>query len=449
MIPFLICILAFGTSYWAGRRSLAWGMVALLTFGYFYGILRANLQAVSSHFIFDAGMLGLYVSQKWSSLDPTDAWRSRDVRLWAAILMGWPIFVALIPFQPLLVSIVGLRGNIFFFPVLILGSRLKDKDLMQLAAGLAVLNISAGCFALAEYLTDVTRFYPYSPVTQIIYSSGDIAGGYFRIPATFTSAAAYGGSMVASLPYVIGLWTRAQTRVLRLVALGGIGAALLGILMSATRTNFVLGSAMIFATVITSRIKPAKLVVFFLLIGALGWLAMTNERFARFKSLGDTDYVAERVAGSVNRGFWEILMNYPMGNGMGGGGTSLPYFLQGEVRQPVGMENEYARILCEQGIIGLLLWLAFIAWFFRRVTTAFAKGSWQMTRRLVWSFAAVSLGTAFMGTGMLASIPMTFMMILGIGWSVSPMPAEMRPVRESGDKTTAVLGRRYGLVHST
>src|SRR6202008_181902 len=111
------------------------------------------------------------------------------------------------------------------------------------------------------------------------------------------------------------------------------------------------------------KIKTRQRVLFLVLVGAMVLAALSNVRFQRFKSLGDTEGVSERIAGSVNRGFWEILREYPMGNGMGGGGTSIPDFLEGEVRNPIGMENEYARILAEQGVVGLLLWFVFVVWF--------------------------------------------------------------------------------------
>jgi len=446
----LLCLAAFFVSFWAGRRSLGQGLIALLAAGYFYGILRANLLTVYSHFIFDAAVLGLYLSQNWTAQNPVEARRSRALRLWTVMLMIWPAIIALMPFQPLMVSLVGLRGHIFFVPILILGSRLKEKDLIQVSAGLAVLNLVAVGFAYAEYRTDVRLFFPYSPVTQIIYASGDLAGGHFRIPAVFSSAAAYGGTMAASLPYLIGFWAQMQKRlVLRFLALAGILAGLLGILMSATRQNFVLGCAMIAATLATNRVKARSWVVFLILIGGLGWVAMTNERFSRFKTLGDTDFLSERIAGSVNRNFWEILADYPMGNGMGGGGTSLPYFLQGQVRNPIGMENEYARILAEQGIIGLLMWLCFIAWFASHMRGAFSKGPWQNSRRLMWAFAAVTLGTAWIGNGLLLSIPMAAMMLLGIGWTTTPVSVEQREGRQGAIKENIVARRHYGLVHSS
>ena len=438
MIALALCGAAFVGCYWAGRRSLGQGLIALLLFGYFYGLLRANLLTTFSHFIFDAGLVGLYLSQKWTSSDPRESRRLEMVQFWTVLLIAWPFFVVLMPFQPLLVSLVGLRGNAFFIPVVLLGAQLRDKDLTQLSVGLAVLNVVALGFAVAEYFMGVPRFFPYSDVTRIIYASGDVAGGFFRIPAIFTSAHAYGGTMVGSMPYLIGSWERAATRTFRVLALSGMVAALFGILMSATRQNFILGAAMIVVTIFSSRMKISNRIVFLLLIAGVGVAALSNERFQRFKTLGDTDMVAERIAGSVNRGFLEILTEYPMGNGLGGGGTSIPYFLEGQVRNPIGMENGYTLILAEQGIIGLLIWIGFIAWFFCRAGNAFAKAAWANSRRMAWCFAAVCLGTAWVGTGVFTSIPGTVILLLGLGWTATPMLAE-RAQSKRAESRGAVL----------
>ena len=441
MIALALCILAFVATVWAGRRSLGLGLVATIAVGYFYGILRANLLTTFSHFIFDASLLGLYLTQKWTSSDPAEARRLTVIRLWIALLMIWPALLVLLPFQPWLISLVGLRGAVFFIPTVLLGSQLKDKDLRYLASGLAVLNLVAMGFALAEYRVGVPRFFPFSPVTLIIYSSADVAGGYFRIPAIFTSAHAYGGTMISSLPFMIGLWGMAKGRMTRILAVSGIAAAFVGVLMSATRQNFIFGAAMAVFTLLSVRVTPTRRIVFILLIAAVGYLAMTNERFQRFKSLTDTEGVAERIAGSVNRGFWEILAEYPMGNGLGGGGTSIPYFLQGQVKNPIGMENEYTRVLSEQGVIGLILWLSFIFWFLSRVGVAFANGPWANTRRLAWCYAAINLGTAWVGLGLFTSIPGTVMLLLGIGWTATPIARE-----QAAEKSAVKLDQRYRLV---
>jgi hypothetical protein len=429
MIALLLCVAAFAGSYWAGRRSLGLGLVAILTVGYFYGILRANLLTTFSHFIFDAGLVGLYLSQKWSFSNPTESRRLEVAQLWLIVLIAWPILMVAMPFQPLLVSLVGLRGHIFFLPIFLLGSRLRNQDLLELSVGLAVLNLVALVFAGMEYFTSVAQFYPFSAVTQIIYASGDIAGGYLRIPAIFTSAHAYGGMMVGSLPYLIGGWDRADSNTSRLLAMLGIGAALLGVLLSATRSNFIQASVMVIVTILTTRVTAKSRILFLLLIAGLGVTAMTNVRFQRFKSLSDSDAVVGRIAGSVNRGFWEILVEHPMGNGLGGGGTSIPYFLEGQVRNPIGMENGYALILCEQGLMGLLLWIGFIGWFLSHVGAAFKKGAWANSRRLAWCYAAFCLATAWIGIGMFTSIPATVILLLGMGWTAIPS-AEGSPSRE-------------------
>jgi len=439
-----MCVLAFLATYFAGRRSLGQGLIALLTFGYFYGIVRANLPTTFSHFIFDAGVLGLYLSQKWSVADPAEAKRQATLRIWVIVLMAWPLLVLLMPFQPLLISLVGLRGNTFFIPILLLATRLQDRELWHLSLGLAVLNLVALGFAFGEYFMGVERFYPWSEVTDIIYRSSDVAGGYFRIPGTFVAAHAFGGTMVGSLPFLFGVWGRGERRMTRLLVMAGIGAALLGVLMSATRQNFVLGVAMVMVALVTNRVKAGSWAIFIVLLAAMGWLAMTNERFQRFKSLGESGTFTDRVAGSVNRDFWEILAEHPMGNGLGGGGTSIPYFLQGQVRNPIGLESEYARLLCEQGLIGLLLWVGFLGWFVCRAWVAFAKGPWATFRKLSWCFSVASLATASIGIGLLNAIPQTVMLYLCMAWAVTPVQT---PAREPlyGKTGKPVRQNRYRL----
>lgn len=429
MTALALCVAALLLTFWAGRRSLGAGLVLLVAVGYSYGILRANLITTYSHFIFDASLAGLYLSQKWFSGTPSELKRQEPIRFWVLVMIGWCLVLMLLPFQTFLVSLVGLRGNVFFIPMLLLGARLADRDLKYLVGGLATLNLIALAFAWGEYFLGLPRFFPYSAVTEIMYSSADVAGGNYRIPGTFTSAHAFGGAMVVSLPYLIGGWDRVVDKRFKLLALGGIVAALLGILMSATRQNFIVGSVMVLVAIWTRKGKSFKnMVVLVLLFGIIGWVAATNERFQRFKTLQDTGGVTERIAGSVNRSFFEILEEYPMGNGLGGGGSSMPYFLQGAVKNPIGMENEYARILSEQGVIGLLIWLGFVGYVLSRAPKAWADGPWATTRRMAWSLAAFSLATAFIGVGFLTSIPQTAIQLLGMGWTSAWRNSEA-PVR--------------------
>ncbi len=55
------------------------------------------------------------------------------------------------PVQSYPVQVVGLRGNVFLLPFLLLGGRLRDEEVYKLALWLGVLNLVAAAFAGAEF----------------------------------------------------------------------------------------------------------------------------------------------------------------------------------------------------------------------------------------------------------------------------------------------------------
>jgi hypothetical protein len=153
----------------------------------------------------------------------------------------------------------------------------------------------------------------------------------------------------------------------------------------------------------------------------VAYFVSQDERMQRFTELQDIDMVTNRMSMSMNMGFFEVLLDYPMGNGMGAGGTSLPYFIQQLLPSSVIMENEYARILLEQGLPGLLFFLAFFAWFLTRPIQKDDPA--RMGKTLLWFITAITFSTAFIGIGMMSSIPGTAMMLLGLGYCVTPAAA--------------------------
>ncbi len=161
--------------------------------------------------------------------------------------------------------------------------------------------------------------------------------------------------------------------------------------------------------------RVSHLLGWVLILSGIGWLAFGEERLQRFTELQNTQMVSERIAGSVNMGFFEAAATYPFGNGLGGGGTSIPYFLQNRIEKPVIIENEYARILLEQGLVGLALWVAFIVWVLIRPQPS-KSDSWFVGRRLAWVTCAVYFATGLIGTGLLTSIPHTCLLLLSVGW---------------------------------
>jgi hypothetical protein len=419
MIALVLCIVGALAAFFVGRRSLGAGILVVVAVGYGYGIVRANLASTFSHFIFDIALVGLYASQfVWhKNKQPTS--NHSTLNMWMYILMGWPLLMLFMPFQPLLVSLVGLRGNMFFLPAVFLGTRLRDKDLRQLAFGFGILNLIALVFGVAETYKGIEPFFPYGPMTLTMYNSLDSSGAS-RIPSIFQNAHTYAGVMVITLPILFGAWvlgTEARWR--KILLLAGMAAAFVGVLMAATRQNIVLAAAMAIIATMSGKLGALKRVVWAVAIVAVIWGAMHNDRWQRYKEL-DSQSVEDRLSGSVNRTFWEVLAEYPIGNGLGGGGTSIPYFLASQVNHPVWVENEYCRILLEEGLVGLLLWIGFIVWFVS-TRAGFAKDEWLTGRRMAYYLCILIFLTGAIGVGTLSAVPHTFLFMLCIGWtSVRP-----------------------------
>lgn len=426
MIALLLCAIGFLAAFFIGRRSLAAGCLIVAVFGYAYGILRANLITPVSHFIFDAALVGLYLAvflpnAKNKAGKPPGS----GLNTWIWLLMGWPLVLVFMPFQPLLVSIVGLRGNMFLLPAALIGSRLRSKDLRVIALGLAVLNLVAMGFAIAEYFRGIEPFFPVGPMTITIYNSQDSGGGY-RIPSLFQNAHTYGGVMVDTIPFLFGAWAlTAGTRKQKMLLVGGLVTAFFGILMAATRVGLISAVFMVILAATSGRLGAMKRWIWVVVVAGVIFAALHNDRWQRYKEL-DTTTITERIGGSVNRTFLEILQEYPMGNGLGGGGTSIPYFLASQVNHPVGVENEYGRILLEQGIIGLLLWIGFGIWVGTN-RVALVKDEWYTGRRMAWYFSIFTLATAVIGVGLMSSIPHTFFFMLLLGWSAVAPLRERQP----------------------
>lgn len=420
-----LCLAAFVIALLAGRRSLVAGLTAVLAIGYAYGLLRANFPDPASHFIFDAAVIALYATQLFRRQPPDIVRNSRTVMLWFMLLFVWPVFMLFVPLQDGLVQLVGLRGNIFLLPFLIIGARLRREEIARLAFSLAVLNLIVFAVTAVQYRIGIEPFFPHNSNTDMIYNSADVGSGdQYRIPSTFTGSHAYAGTMVMTLPFLLGAWAMTDTsRRRRALMICASIAAILGVFAGASRVHTIVLAVVLVAAFFSGSIAPGARALLFAVLTAIGVVVLGQERLQRFTTLEDTSFVSQRITGSVNSSFWDLLFQYPFGNGLGGGGTSLPFFLQDRVRDRVTMENEYARILLEQGVIGLCLWIAFIGWFVSRRFSA-ARTSWKMGEHLAWIACCLYFDTAMIGTGLLTSIPQTALLLICAGWVSSRVPAE-------------------------
>lgn len=390
-----------------------------MAWGYFFGILKAHYVDSSGHFIFDAATVGFYSGMIIKMPSLTERNKYKKIFPWFVLLFGWPIMMALIPLQHYLVQLVGLRGNVFWLPMLLVGAMMDSKSRDFFGYTLAILNMVAFGFAVAEYFLGVETFVPENEVTKIVYMSNDISGGYLRIPSIFTNAHSYAGAMVASIPWILGtILDRGFKNFSNIfgifVLISGLFCALLGIFLAGPRSPIVLLGFMFLIFIMTGRVNLGFLTISILTGLGVAYFVGKDERMQRFAELQDLSRVQDRVSFSLNGTFLDVLIDYPMGNGMGAGGTSLPYFVQPLLSGVVILENEYARILLEQGLPGLLVFLAFATWFFLNSSTLDKNDKY--TKSMVWAFAIGTFSTAWIGIGMMTSVPTTVVLLLGVGY---------------------------------
>ena len=414
-----LCIVSMLACFIAGRRSIGWGVGVVMTIGYGYGIVRANFPAPMTFFVFDAGAVGLYLALLTRGLTPQQRARVAVLQPWMVVLLGWPLLLFLFPVQDPLIQLVGLRAQIFFVPFILIGAMVERDDWYFLAKWFAVLNMAAFGFALAEYALGIRRFYPVNAMTQIIYASRDVVGhSAYRIPSTFINSAAYCGMMVSTMVLLLGAWVQRRGNKLDFWVLSAaIVATVLGVFMGASRSQALILFLMLGLTFLMGQLSLKIVFRAAVVVACVGWVVASNPRLQRFTSISNPDVVEARLDYSYNLGgsFFDAAMKYPMGNGLGGGGTSVPYFLRDRLVNPVSMENEYSRIMLEQGIPGLLVWLAFIAWVLLSPLEK-RNDTWRLGLRLARIYLFIAFATGVTGTGMLNSTPGTAVLLMLVGW---------------------------------
>ncbi len=434
MIGIFLCLVAFAVTWRLANHSLGRGFASLMAVGYGYGFVRAKVADVGAHFLFDAALLGLYLSQFATPANEAVQARTATARNWTLLLCAWPfVCMAYSPFipdtQPLVVQLVGLRTAVLMIPCLLLGARMRRQDMDTLAPAFALLNVVALVFSVLEYTYGIETFIPRSAVTDIVYLAQDVEGAngrFYRIPSTFLSAHAYGGTMVVSIPFVVhGLESERRVRILCGV---GLGAAVVGAFLCGARTPVVILAAATLYVMISLRARASTLFALALVAAAVAYLVVNVERLQRFTTLGDTEMVQRRFNQSMSLSFFGVLTTYPVGAGLASAfGTSIPYFLASTdgVRDQIGLENEYARLLLEEGLVGLGLWLWFIAVStFRRRRPAEASPS---AAAYMLAFTVISWGTGLTGTGLLSSVPTTPMLFLMIGMRLVIARVQTKP----------------------
>ena len=428
MIPIGICATAFAAAYFAGRRAMWQGIAAVLAIGYIYGIVRANV-GDATHLLFDAAVAGLFAASLWTVITTPNRPGMHGLKAWTLVLMAWPTALFFFPAGDILVELVGWRANVLLLPFLLIGARLDDESLYRLALVMAVLNIAAAAVGALEFTFGIDRFFPRTEVTEMLYLSrlSDTETLGLRIPSTFVNAHAYGGTMVMTLPYILGALIQHRSRAHVQLLTAAVVLSLLGVFMAGVRTPILVLAVLVALGTASGQLRGYARLSWAVGMLLVAWVVSGEARLQRFVTLQDTEFLSQRWSGSVNSQFFELVDQYPFGRGLAGGGTSIPYFLQDRYQTNFILENEFARILLEQGLPGLFIWLLFMVWVMTKGLSP-PDDVWRLPRRLVLATAGSYFVLALTGIGLLTSIPQSAILLLGVGWISIRPPAQAKAV---------------------
>lgn len=418
MTTYALILAALAASFALARRSLTDGLIFVMTMGFAYGFIRANAPGLASYLLFDAAVAGLFAAMILAPAPDSERGALHDVTIWLALLIGWPLLLfVFFRRQDFLIELVGLRANVFLLPFMVIGARLRGNDLRRLALALAILDIAACAFGLAQYYFGIQPFLPENEATELIYRSHDLVGyTQHRIPSSFINAHAFAGTLVLTLPFIGGAWLQRRRHTWeRFLWPVAIAAVLLSVFMSATRTHTLSAVALVIVITFSGRLTSMRSIRWVVVLLMIVWVVAVEERFQRFTTLAEGEFLNLRLRSSINAEAFDLMAQYPMGNGLAGGGTNVPYFFEDRHVTQVGLENEYVRIAMEQGLPGLFLWLLFVIWILARGP---GRGGypWARGRRLAWVAGGIMLVGGLTGTGMLSAIPQSSLLLLLLGW---------------------------------
>ena len=239
-----------------------------------------------------------------------------------------------------------------------------------------------------------------------------------RLPSTFGNPNVYGTYLLLAIPVTAGCIVYAKKLIFKLAALGITGLLVANLLATYSRGCYV--SLAIGALAFVLIIKKELVVAFIpALLGIL--LILPTTVIARIASIANFDDTSTAFRLNIWRGSLRMLGDFwPVGVGQGEYAFNrvYTYYSLGAIFTPHS-HNLFLQIFLETGIVGFLVFIGFLACFFRAHANFIRRAKELRLKIFSASFVAAAVG--FLAQGMFDynfynyGVRLTFFLFIGIG----------------------------------
>lgn len=436
------------------------GIVMLLAYLPFAGVVTLSLYPLSYPVLF----------KDFYFVIPTylTYWIARRERLSAEVvpssvrfaMLALAAMVLLQSFNPqvddLLVAAIGAKVWLFYLPMVFLSFELiqSRSDLIRILRLMVAITWIPCSIGILEWVASMT--YGYQETMYAIYGAAaegatqnfvyfDVGGEIFRIPSTFTFVTQYFGYALAMMVPAYALSRLEDSLSWRRFSNITLWLAVLAAFMSGARAAYLLVPLMLFVTYFwESGLKGALKIVFMLPPAALAALFFAGIDPTLLLSsmkilfLTYSDSVAAQ-------GLLDAINIAPLGMGAGMN-TGPARYAMVDPTSFIGIENYYAKVVVELGVIGLLIVVALFAILIRygyAIQRNLHDPGLRSTATAILAFIVTIVLSSFKGWQIdLDPINVYFWMFAGFLFKLEHLDRPSPVLADAKEKASAVHGVR-------
>ncbi len=343
-----------------------------LVIGFLHGWLKMKYQYFWLTFAYDAPMLVALVLVLFQLKRGDTLFPDCEVSTSLKVLIGFAIVYAVVPFGvPLLASLSSLRGWCFAPLMMLLGYHLVRSVRQMEVFVFLVLLLGTGTAIYGSFFqteAEVRAMMELNPELEFrlrgSFYSTSTGASEFRRFSTYVTAAVF-GSVMAICTTIAVSWLMMPKAgwIQRIFLLGCGGMCAYAMLLTGSRTSMLMT---LLGVVMSGVFRKGGFRLMLIPLGLVtllmvGLLISGSSRMERFSTLLNPSEVMGRV-GIVLRPAFSLLIEYPIGGGLGRSGHGIPvvvysYIPRFNLRTTDG---DIGRLVSDMGIFGLVVYVVML-----------------------------------------------------------------------------------------